>query len=596
MSDLSTRTRKKRTRTFTTFLIVFIVIVGIAIICLVGQSLDSLKVAINKDRVEAFDNLSAKSSKLLDETINSSKEYSVLFADSFGKDYNRNEDMYEYIQNKAAELDVENSILLLFDSTDKRCITSNGQSFIIDDGKVFETGDEGSVTVSYLQAPPEPQYMIFTNKLDKPVEAVYQKQKIIVTHTAVAMSVDYLFAKADSDLPADVDSFFVDENNEMVASRIITGLGISGDSFFSELFLYNFVKNEDREEYCEKLDEGIPFTYEFTYKGKPYAVGISKIADTEMKYVVVINSDDIGDSVEAALYRVITLCMIIVILLGFSAFFITFYFKKSKMDRKLLMEKEEMQEKLEHNLQIVALQKGKLEKQQKDLEEALVRANSSSRAKSIFLANMSHNLRTPMNAIMGFSTLASANIEDTGKVKYYLEKIDSSSNSLMSVINEILEMSDRESEKPEKADETESTKEEKQNGGFDFSGKKALIVEDNRLNREILQELLSEIGIESETAENGQIALEIIESSPADRYDVILMDIQMPVMDGYEATRTIRALPDKEKSGIPILAVSAYAFEEDKRKAMEAGMNRHVAKPVNFEVLKNALEGVLTKC
>lgn len=596
MSDLSTRTRKKRTRTFTTFLIVFIVIVGIAIISLVGLSLDSLKVAINKDRVEAFDNLSAKSSKLLDETINSSKEYSVLFADSFGKDYNRNEDMYEYIQNKAAELNVENSILLLFDSTDKRCITSNGQSFIIDDGKVFETGDEGSVTVSYLQAPPETQYMIFTNKLDKPVEAVYQKQKIKVTHTAVAMSVDYLFAKADSDLPADVDSFFVDENNEMVASRIITGLGISGDSFFSELFLYNFVKNEDREEYCEKLDEGIPFTYEFTYKGKPYAVGISKIADTEMKYVVVINSDDIGDSVEAALYRVITLCMIIVILLGFSAFFITFYFKKSKMDRKLLMEKEEMQEKLEHNLQIVALQKGKLEKQQKDLEEALVRANSSSRAKSIFLANMSHNLRTPMNAIMGFSTLASANIEDTGKVKYYLEKIDSSSNSLMSVINEILEMSDRESEKPENADETESTKEEKQNGGFDFSGKKALIVEDNRLNREILQELLSEIGIESETAENGQIALEIIESSPADRYDVILMDIQMPVMDGYEATRTIRALPDKEKSGIPILAVSAYAFEEDKRKAMEAGMNRHVAKPVNFEVLKNALEGVLTKC
>lgn len=596
MSDLSTRTRKKRTRTFTTFLIVFIVIVGIAIISLVGLSLDSLKVAINKDRVEAFDNLSAKSSKLLDETINSSKEYSVLFADSFGKDYNRNEDMYEYIQNKAVELDVENSILLLFDSTDKRCITSNGQSFIIDDGKVFETGDEGSVTVSYLQAPPETQYMIFTNKLDKSVEAVYQKQKIKVTHTAVAMSVDYLFAKADSDLPADVDSFFVDENNEMVASRIITGLGISGDSFFSELFLYNFVKNEDREEYCEKLDEGIPFTYEFTYKGKPYAVGISKIADTEMKYVVVINSDDIGDSVEAALYRVITLCMIIVILLGFSAFFITFYFKKSKMDRKLLMEKEEMQEKLEHNLQIVALQKGKLEKQQKDLEEALVRANSSSRAKSIFLANMSHNLRTPMNAIMGFSTLASANIEDTGKVKYYLEKIDSSSNSLMSVINEILEMSDRESEKPENADETESTKDEKQNGGFDFSGKKALIVEDNRLNREILQELLLEIGIESETAENGQIALEIIESSPADRYDVILMDIQMPVMDGYEATRTIRALPDKEKSGIPILAVSAYAFEEDKRKAMEAGMNRHVAKPVNFEVLKNALEGVLTKC
>ena len=96
-----------------------------------------------------------------------------------------------------------------------------------------------------------------------------------------------------------------------------------------------------------------------------------------------------------------------------------------------------------------------------------------------------------------------------------------------------------------------------------------------------------------ETAENGQIALEKVENAPADRYDLILMDIQMPVMDGYEATRRIRALSDKEKASVPIVAMTANAFEDDRKNALNAGMNGHIAKPLDLPKLFHVLSELM---
>ncbi len=124
---------------------------------------------------------------------------------------------------------------------------------------------------------------------------------------------------------------------------------------------------------------------------------------------------------------------------------------------------------------------------------------------------------------------------------------------------------------------------------FDFSGKKVLLVEDNELNREIAVEILSEVGIQIEEAENGAIALEKVQNATPGQYDLVLMDIQMPVMDGYEACRRIRALEDEERSSIVIVAMTANAFEEDKMAAIEAGMNGHIAKPLDVEVLFETL-------
>ena len=124
----------------------------------------------------------------------------------------------------------------------------------------------------------------------------------------------------------------------------------------------------------------------------------------------------------------------------------------------------------------------------------------------------------------------------------------------------------------------------------DFRGRRILLAEDNDLNAEITMEVLKDIDFVVERAEDGQICVEMIDVAPAGYYDLILMDIQMPRMNGYEATRIIRQMKDKEKANITILAMTANAFEEDKREAIESGMNAHLSKPIEVEKLIKTLK------
>ena len=124
-----------------------------------------------------------------------------------------------------------------------------------------------------------------------------------------------------------------------------------------------------------------------------------------------------------------------------------------------------------------------------------------------------------------------------------------------------------------------------------LAGKEVLLVEDNELNMEIAQIVLTKAGMVVDTAENGQVA---VTKASAKRYDVILMDIQMPVMNGYEATRAIRQFENKELAQVPIIAMTANAFQEDKQKALNEGMDGHVAKPLNVEMLLQVMQEVLS--
>ena len=127
----------------------------------------------------------------------------------------------------------------------------------------------------------------------------------------------------------------------------------------------------------------------------------------------------------------------------------------------------------------------------------------------------------------------------------------------------------------------------------DFAGQKILLVEDNALNQEIAQAILQENGFQVEIASDGTEAVDKMAHAVPGQYDLILMDIQMPKMDGYEATRRIRALPDHAQASIPIVAMTANAFAEDKRAALEAGMNGHVAKPIEIPKLMETLKDIL---
>lgn len=123
----------------------------------------------------------------------------------------------------------------------------------------------------------------------------------------------------------------------------------------------------------------------------------------------------------------------------------------------------------------------------------------------------------------------------------------------------------------------------------DFRGKRVLLVEDNELNREIAMEILTETGFLVDTAPDGTDAVEIMTRVEENYYDAILMDVQMPIMDGYEATRTIRSLPRKDVSTLPIIAMTANAMDEDKEAALKNGMNAHIAKPIDVEIFISVL-------
>ncbi len=132
------------------------------------------------------------------------------------------------------------------------------------------------------------------------------------------------------------------------------------------------------------------------------------------------------------------------------------------------------------------------------------------------------------------------------------------------------------------------------NTGYDYSGKRVLLVEDNELNREIATALLEETGMQIDSVCDGDEAVATINESQAGYYDLILMDIQMPKMDGYTATREIRTLADNSKANIPIVAMTANAFDEDRHKAFEAGMNGHIIKPINIDAIAEVLNKIFT--
>ena len=130
---------------------------------------------------------------------------------------------------------------------------------------------------------------------------------------------------------------------------------------------------------------------------------------------------------------------------------------------------------------------------------------------------------------------------------------------------------------------------------INFMGKRILLAEDNELNAEITTTILSEMGFEVKAVEDGILCVNEIQRQPANTYDLILMDIQMPNMDGYKATHCIRRLLQPEKANIPIIAMSANAFEEDKKKAFDVKMNDYITKPIDFQKMEEVLKHILSK-
>lgn len=153
-----------------------------------------------------------------------------------------------------------------------------------------------------------------------------------------------------------------------------------------------------------------------------------------------------------------------------------------------------------------------------------------------------------------------------------------------------LELELQSAEEIRKSEEAEKSRTQE---NVDFSGKRVLLTDDMPINRQIATKLLEKLGFKVETAENGQDAVDKVSGADAGYYDVVLMDIQMPLLDGYEATAAIRNLEDKDKASVPIIAMTANAFAEDIKKASEAGMDGHIAKPIDVKNMVSTLSEIL---
>ena len=226
---------------------------------------------------------------------------------------------------------------------------------------------------------------------------------------------------------------------------------------------------------------------------------------------------------------------------------------------------------------------------QKLLKEALDTAERANAEKSNFLSRMSHDMRTPLNGIIGLLEIDKKHENDIGFLKSNREKAFISASHLLSLINDVLDMSKIEAGKMKLTLEEENMDEIIEN--IDALVRPQMVL--RRQKFEIIVELLKMEGAECTVCENGQLAVETFTASEENTINLLLMDVQMPVMNGYEATKAIPSSGHPMAETIPIIAMTANAFVEDIHDALDTGMNAHVAKPVDMQVLKETVAQVI---
>ena len=252
---------------------------------------------------------------------------------------------------------------------------------------------------------------------------------------------------------------------------------------------------------------------------------------------------------------------------------------------------------------MIRYQRKALENQNERIEQSLAQSRQEKRRtqkisaeKDKIMEDLSYNVRTPLNIIVGMTDMAKQDIEDTDKVRKCLDKISESSWQMLQIMNRILQIGEYESKNYLDADEMISHCEDgrlyRDADGMlmlNARNRNILVVEDNDINVEIIENILQRTYAKVTCVKTAEEAIKFIEMSGEFEYDLILMDIQLPGMDGYSAARNIRSMDRADAIKLPILAMTADALTQDVDKALRCGMNAHIAKPIIVEELYTKL-------
>lgn len=236
------------------------------------------------------------------------------------------------------------------------------------------------------------------------------------------------------------------------------------------------------------------------------------------------------------------------------------------------------------------------------LSHALEEAEQSNNAKAAFLSDMSHDIRTSINSIMGLYNIALERNDISDEVRDIITKIGENARQLTSVVDTILDMdglgsghthTTHDGHSPASLTKDTLTAEAADHNAL--SGRRVLLAEDVKIDAEITTQILKMKGVETDYVNNGLDALNSFENSAEGFYDAILLDIRMPRLNGLEAAQKIRAMDRADAKTIPIIALTANAFDEDVKLSLEAGMNSHLTKPVEPEALFMTLENLICR-
>ena len=251
---------------------------------------------------------------------------------------------------------------------------------------------------------------------------------------------------------------------------------------------------------------------------------------------------------------------------------------------------------IRYQRKVLESQNGKIEQTLAQIRQEKRRTEKISAEKDKIMEDLSYNVRTPLNIIVGMSDMAKQNIEDTDKVKKCLDKISESSWQMLQIMNRILQIGEYGTKNYLDPDELISHCEDGRlyrdaDGALMLNARNRniLVVEDNDINVEIIENILQKTYAKVTCAKTAEEAIQLIEASGEFEYDLILMDIQLPGMDGYSAARSIRSMDRADAIVLPVLAMTADALTQDVDKALQCGMNAHIAKPIIVEELYTKL-------